>query len=99
MFLNQACAWFLKLLLSMIVCMYEYVSAPRLLLTSSMMWHDIPYDWLNKLYSFYVTVVVGIVSGCGLNTDVHNRNLKLWLKQINSFSAATIYCDMIYIVT
>ena len=44
----------------------------RLLLTSGVIWT--PYDWLNKLYSFYTAVVVGIVSGCGITIDVHCGN-------------------------
>ena len=39
------------------------------------MWHDMdPYDLLNKLYSFYMVVVVIIVSGHGLSIDVYRRN-------------------------
>ena len=32
------------------------------------------YDWLNKLYSFYITAVVDIVSRHGLSIDVHHTN-------------------------
>ena len=47
---------FLKLLLSTNVCMlvcvcvFVCVCAPRLLITSDVMWCD--YDWLNKFYDF-----------------------------------------------
>ena len=30
-----------------------------------------PYDWLNKFYGFYKTVVVGIISGHGVS--IHTR--------------------------
>ena len=33
-----------------------------------------PYDWLNKIYSFYVETVVGIISRHGLSIDVCYRN-------------------------
>ena len=36
---------------------------PRLLITSGVMWCNIdPYDWLNKLYGFYMAAVVSIGS-------------------------------------
>ena len=38
-----------------------------LLIISSVIW--IPYDWLNRFYSFYVAAVVGIVSRRGLSID------------------------------
>ena len=41
--------------------------APRLLITSGMIWT--PYDWLNKFYSFYMKTLVNIVDGCGLGID------------------------------
>ena len=48
------------------------VSAPRLLITSGVMWCDIdPYDWLNKFYGFYMTAVFGIASGRGIG--IHTR--------------------------
>ena len=47
-------------------------SAPRLVIASSMIW--IPYDWLNKFYSFYVGAIVGIVSRCGLTIEACCRN-------------------------
>ena len=63
--------WFLKLLLSVNAYMHVYVCPPpRLLLTSGVMWHDMTtYDWLNKLYSFYIAAVVSIASDCGLSID------------------------------
>ena len=36
------------------------VSAPRLLITSGVMWT--PYDWLKKVYSFYMATAVIIGS-------------------------------------
>ena len=48
------------------------LSAPQLLITISRIL--IPYDWLNKLYSFYVAAVVGIVNRCGVSSDAHCRN-------------------------
>ena len=66
--LNQACAWFLKIVsVWMSVCVFVYVcvcvSAPRLLIISGVIWT--PYDWLNKYYSFIWQLkslsVVGVV--------------------------------------
>ena len=54
------------------LCMCLFVSAPRLSITSNMV--CIPYDWLSKFYSFYITAVVSIVSRRGLTIDVHCRN-------------------------
>ena len=34
----------------------------------------IPYDWLNKLYSFNVAAVVCIISRCGLSTEAGHEN-------------------------
>ena len=45
------------------------VSTPE---ASGMIWT--PYDWLNKIYSFYVAAVVGIVSRCGLIIEAYCRN-------------------------
>ena len=53
----------------MLVCL---CMALRLPLTSGMMWTL--YDWLNKLYSFYIATVDGMVNGCGLNIDVRHRD-------------------------
>ena len=49
---------------------------PRLLITSGVMWCDIetPYDWLNKLYGFYMAAVVGIGSGCDVSIYTHRGN-------------------------
>ena len=44
----------------------------RIFITSDVMW--IPYDWLNKFYSFYVAAVVSIISRRGLSTDAHHEN-------------------------
>ena len=78
--LNQACTGqrmpsFLVMLLFMIVCMCVCVSvsAPRLLITSGMMWT--PYDWVNKFYSFYMATA--FVIGCsrhGLRIEAHRGN-------------------------
>ena len=32
------------------------------------------YDWLNKVYSFYMAAVVIISSGCGLGIEVRHGN-------------------------
>ena len=43
-------------------CVYPF---PRLLITSGLMWLDMdPHDWLNKFYSCYMAIVVGIINGC-----------------------------------
>ena len=52
---------YVRVCLCMCVCVRL---PPRLLITSGVIW--IPYDWLNKFYSFYVAAVVGIVSRHGL---------------------------------
>ena len=45
----------------MYVCVYIHVYAPplRLLIASGMMWT--PCDWLNKVYSFYMAAIDGVV--------------------------------------
>ena len=54
------------------MCVYAPL---MLLITSGMIWHDIdPYDWLNKLYSFYIAVRVGVVSRHGLTIEACPRN-------------------------
>ena len=45
---------------------------PRLLITSGVMWHDM--DLILLVYSFYIAVVVSIISGCGFSIDVCHRN-------------------------
>ena len=56
-------------------CAYVCVSAPRLLITSDVMWCDIdPYALLNKFYGFYMATVVGIISGHALS--IHGDNLQ-----------------------
>ena len=52
--------------------MFVCVSAPRLLITSGVIWT--PYDWLNKFYSFYMAAVVVIDDGCGLTVEAHRIN-------------------------
>ena len=59
-FLNQA--HFLKIDPVQIVGMHVCVCVcplPRLLISSGMIWSS--YDWLNKFYSCYMAIVVGIV--------------------------------------
>ena len=71
---RPARTWFLKIDpvriigIHVCVCVCECVYPRlRLLITSGMMWRDIsPYDWLNKFYSCYMLIVVGIVNGRGL---------------------------------
>ena len=63
---------FLKLILrGLSVCMHV-CQRPRLLITSGVIWS--PYDWLNKFYSCYMAIVVGIVNGCGLGIDTCHGN-------------------------
>ena len=51
------------------------VPAPRLVITSGKMWHDMdPYDWLNKFYGCYMTTVVSIVNGHSLGIDTRHGN-------------------------
>ena len=46
--------------------------------TSDVIWT--PYDWVNKLYSFYVATVVSIISGRGLSIDTcHKSQPNKWL--------------------
>ena len=54
------------------MCLCVYVSAPRLLITSGKIWT--PYDWLNKLYSCYMAIVVAIVNERGLGIDKRRRD-------------------------
>ena len=55
----------------MCLCMCSYVCvcpAPRVLLTGGVMW--IPYDQLNKFYSFYMTAAV-IISVVGVALELN----------------------------
>ena len=54
------------------VCVFICVSAPRLLITSGMIWTS--YDWLNKLYSFYMATAFVINSRRGLRIEVCRGN-------------------------
>ena len=45
---------------------------PRLLIISGMICS--PYDWLNKFYSCYMAIVVGIVNGHGLGINKRRGN-------------------------
>ena len=48
---------------------------PRLLITSGVMWRDMdPCDWLNKLCSFCMAAIVGIVSRLGLRNEARRRS-------------------------
>ena len=70
-FLNQARAWFLEIVLC--GCLYACVCPPpRLLITSGVIWT--PYDWLNKFYSRYMEIVVVIVNGRGLGIDTRHSH-------------------------
>ena len=40
--------------------------------TSDVIWT--PYDWVNKLYSFYVATVVSIINGRGFSIDTCHKN-------------------------
>ena len=80
-FLNQArashrpvCTWFLEINLVREVCMCVCVcvSAPRLLITSGVMWT--PYDWLKKVYSFYMAIAVIISSRRGFRIKARSGN-------------------------
>ena len=61
-----------------VVCVHVCVCvsvAPRLLITSGMMWPDMgPYNWLNKFYSCYMATVVIIVNGRGLGIGTHHTH-------------------------
>ena len=49
----------------MSVCVFTCLCPPlRILIISGMIWS--PYDTLNKFYSCYMAVIVGINSRCGL---------------------------------
>ena len=53
------------------LCVYVCVHPPlRLLIIRGVIYT--PYDWLNKFYGFYITAVVGIVSGHGLRIHMHS---------------------------
>ena len=54
------------------VCAHVCVSAPKLLITSCIIWTQ--YDWLNKFYSFYMAAAVVISSGCDLRIEAHCGN-------------------------
>ena len=64
------------------VCVFVYfvcVSAPKLLITRSVMWHDMNSIWLVKqaLY-LYMAVVISIVSRHGLTIEVLYRNQPMY---------------------
>ena len=49
------------------VFMCVYVSAPRLLITSGVIWTS--YDWLNKFCSFYMAPAV-VIGGRGVTLEL-----------------------------
>ena len=72
--LNQVCRPVAGVYLS-VICVHVSVSVcppPRLLITNGVM--QTQYHWLNKLYSFYMAAIIGIISRRGLSIDVHCRN-------------------------
>ena len=82
-FLNQAYtghwpghAWSIKKFsVYMSICVHVWLCVfpvLRLLITSDMIWT--PYDWLNRFYSFYMAIVVGIVSRHDLTVEGHCIN-------------------------
>ena len=68
---RPVCAWFLEIDFVHDVCMCVSVYLPRGYNTSGMIWT--PYDWLNKLYSFYMAAVVIIGSRHGLTISLCYR--------------------------
>ena len=69
------CGWFIEINLVRPVYLCFCVSAPRIVITSGMMWRDMdPYDWLKKVYSFNMAAVVNISSRRGLTIEEHHRN-------------------------
>ena len=62
---------FLTLLLSgKLVCISVF--APKLLITSSLIWTA--HDWLKKFNNFYIAAVVGVISRPGIRIETCNRN-------------------------
>ena len=59
------------------VCVYVCVCVcVCVCVDSAVMWCYVdPHDCLYKLYSFYTAGIVGIIYGCDLSIDGHNRNL------------------------
>ena len=62
-FVNDVCTVY--------VCM-SLCPPPRLSITSGMIFT--PYDWLNKIYSFYTEAAMIIGSGNGLRIEAHCQN-------------------------
>ena len=70
----QTKVWFLRIAsvcMCMCVCVFVCPS-PRLLITNGVIW--IPYDWLNRFYSFYMATAVIIGSSRGLRIEAHSVN-------------------------
>ena len=72
--LSQVHAWFVKIVsVRMLACVC--VSRPKAI---NNLWCDMviwsPYDWLNKFYSFYMVILVGIVNWHGLGIDTHHES-------------------------
>ena len=70
----------------------------------------IPYDWFTKLYSFYMTAVVSIISRHGHNIDAHHIDqpnkiilTKTWNKLENGFAngpkkSSLYHCSIVLVV-
>ena len=59
------------------VCVCVCVCPPPKLITQLVVWFGVIlklYDWLNKLYSLYMTAPVSTNSRHGLRNEVHSRN-------------------------
>ena len=58
--------------MTLYMCVYVCVCMCVCVFTPNLIWA--PYNWLNKLYSFYMAAVFIINSGHGLIIEVHHRN-------------------------
>ena len=57
---------------SVCLCLFVCVGLPlRQLITSGVI--QTSYNWLNKFYTFDMTVVIGIISRHGVSIDKHHR--------------------------
>ena len=64
------CFFSVNVYMCMHVCMCV-CPPPRLLITSGTI--CISYDWVNKFYSFYIAVVISIISGRVVSINAHHR--------------------------
>ena len=66
----------LKLILCRLpVYVFVCVFAPRVLITSGVLWHDVdPIRLVKKFYSCYMVTVVVIINGHGLGINTHCEN-------------------------